>query len=44
MPRRILHMAKEEFFLPMAKEGVFLGLGPWPNIDIDMGLLVFYPS
>ena len=34
MPRRIL---------PMAEEGLFLGLGPWPNVGIDMGLLVFYP-
>ena len=25
-----------------AKEGFFLGLGPWPGVDIDMGLLVFY--
>ena len=34
VPRRVL---------PMAEEGFFLGLGPCPNIDIDMGLLVFYP-
>ena len=27
--------------LPMAEEGFFLGLGPWPNVDIDMGVL--YP-
>ena len=27
--------------LPMADEGFFLGLGPWPNVDIDMDLLVF---
>jgi len=27
----------------MAEEGFFLGLGPWPSIDIDMSLLVFYP-
>ena len=26
----------------MAEEGFFHGLGPWPNIDIEMGLLVFY--
>ena len=29
--------------LPMADKGFFLGLGPWPNVDIDMDLLVFYP-
>ena len=29
--------------LPMAEEGFFLGLGPWPNVDIDMGFPVFYP-
>ena len=34
MPRRIL---------PMAEEGLFLGLGPWPNVGINVGLLVFYP-
>ena len=33
MPRRIL---------PMAKEGFFLELGPWPNVGIDVGLLVCY--
>ena len=27
----------------MAEEGFFLGLDPWPNVDIDMGLRVFYP-
>ena len=27
----------------MAEEGFFLGLGPWPSVDIDMGLLAFYP-
>ena len=27
----------------MAEEEFFLELGPWPNVDIDMGLLVFYP-
>ena len=27
----------------MAEEGFFLTLGLWPNVDIDMGLLVFYP-
>ena len=27
----------------MAEEGFFLGLGPWPNVDIDMGFPVFYP-
>ena len=36
-------MAEEGFFLPMTEEGFFLGLGLWPNVDIDMGLLVFYP-
>ena len=33
--------AKEDS--PMAEEGFFLGLGPWPNVDINMGILVFYP-
>ena len=28
---------------PMVEEGFFLKLGPWPSVDIDMGLLVFYP-
>ena len=28
---------------PHRRGGVFLGLGPWPNVNIDMGLLVFYP-
>ena len=28
---------------PMAEEGFFLGLGLCPSVDIDMGLLVFYP-
>ena len=28
---------------PMAEEGFFLGLDPWPSVDINMGLLVFYP-
>ena len=32
-----------EAFLPMTEDGFFLGLGPWPSVDIDMGLLVFYP-
>ena len=27
----------------MAEEGFFFGLGPWPNVGIDMGLRVFYP-
>ena len=27
----------------MVEEGFFLGLDPWPNVDIDMGLRVFYP-
>ena len=27
----------------MAEEGFFLELGPWPNVGIDVGLLVFYP-
>ena len=27
----------------MAEEGFFHGLGPWPNINIEMGLLAFYP-
>ena len=27
----------------MAEEGFFLGLGPWPFVDINMDLLVFYP-
>ena len=27
----------------MAKEGFFLGLGPWPNAFIGMGSLVCYP-
>ena len=36
-------MAEEGLFLPMIEEGFFLGLGPWPNVDIDVGLLVFYP-
>ena len=26
----------------MTEEGFFLGLGFWPNVDIDMDLLVFY--
>ena len=43
MPRRILPMAEEGLSLPMTKERFFLGLGPWPNVDIDMDLLVFYP-
>ena len=25
------------------EEGFFFGLDPWPSVDIDMGLLVFYP-
>ena len=29
--------------LTMAKEGFFLGLGPRPNADIDMGLGSFTP-
>ena len=33
-PRRVL---------PMAEEGFFLELGPWPNVDIDMGFSVLYP-
>ena len=33
--------AKEDS--PHGRGGVFLGLGPWPSVDIDMGLLVFYP-
>ena len=36
-------MAKEGFFLPMVEEGFSFRLSPWPNVDIDMGLLVFYP-
>ena len=28
---------------PMAEEGFFLELGPWPSVDIEMSLLVFYP-
>ena len=27
----------------MAKKGFFHGLGPWPNIDIETVLLLFYP-
>ena len=29
--------------LPMAENELFLRLGPWPNVGIDVGLLVFYP-
>ena len=36
-------MAEEGLFLPTTEEGLFLGLGLWPNVDINMGLLVFYP-
>ena len=43
VPRRVLPMAEEGLFLPTTEEGFFLGLGLWPNVDIDMGLLVFYP-
>ena len=32
-----------ERILPMAEEGFFLGLGPWPNVYIDMGSPVCYP-
>ena len=31
-----------EGILPVAEEGFFLGLGPWPNVDVDMGFPVFY--
>ena len=27
----------------MAEEEFFHGLGPWPSIDIETGLLVFFP-
>ena len=27
----------------MAEEGFLHGLGPWPSIDIETGLLVFFP-
>ena len=27
----------------MAEEGFFLGLGPWPNVYINMGSPVCYP-
>ena len=27
----------------LAEEGSFHGLGPWPSIDIQTGLLVFFP-
>ena len=27
----------------MAEEGLFLRLGPWPKVGINVGLLVFYP-
>ena len=43
MPRRILPMAKEGLFLPMTEERFFLGMGPWPSVDIDVSLLVFTP-
>ena len=36
-------MAEEGLFLSMTEEGFFLGLDLWPNVDIDIGLLVFYP-
>ena len=26
----------------LAEEGFFLGLGPWPNVDVDIGFPVFY--
>ena len=31
------------FSSPRSRRDFSLGLGLWPNIDIDMGLLVFYP-
>ena len=34
MPRRVL---------PMAEEGFFPGLGPWPNVDVDMDLFGLLP-
>ena len=36
-----LYPSEEDF--SMAEEGFFHGLGPWPSIDIEMGLLVFFP-
>ena len=36
-----LYLSEEDF--SMAEEGFLHGLGPWPNIDIEMGLLVFFP-
>ena len=27
----------------MAEEGFFLGLGPWPNVYINMGSPICYP-
>ena len=30
-------------FPPYGRGGVFLVLGPWPNVDIGISLLVFYP-
>ena len=43
VPRRALLVAEEGLFLPGTEERFFLRLGLWPNIDIDVGLLVFYP-
>ena len=36
-----LYPSEEDF--SMAEEGFFYGLGPWPSIDIETGLLVFFP-
>ena len=41
--RRALLVVEEGLFLPATEEGFFPGLGLWSNIDIDVGLLVFYP-
>ena len=36
-----LYPFEEDF--SVAEEGFFHGLGPWPSIDIQTGLLVFFP-
>jgi len=29
--------------LPMVEEGFFLGLDPWPNVDVDMDFFGLLP-
>ena len=40
---RLFPLSSARRILLMAKEGFFLGLGPWPNVYIDMGSPVCYP-